>query len=142
MVPRLIRLDSLPLRPNGKVDRENLPEPGIDFQEEANRVAPRNQVEKQVALIWQEVLGIEQVGIHTSFFDLGGNSLRSIKVNNKLKEVFQKDIPLVKMFEYTTIGELAQYLGDSKEKIDLRQVQLNKMVNQAKTRIKRIVKHR
>jgi amino acid adenylation domain-containing protein len=142
MIPRLILLESLPLMPNGKVDRDKLPEPVKDFEKECSFTAPRSDWEKQVARIWQEVLGVEQVGIHTSFFDIGGNSLRSIKVNNRLKEVFQKDVPLVKMFEYTTISELVQYLTDAKEGIDRRQVHLNKMVNRAKTRIKKIAKHR
>ncbi|MFX6118944.1 phosphopantetheine-binding protein, partial [Acinetobacter baumannii] len=72
MVPaQVIALDRLPVTPNGKLDRRALPAPVWETQ---GYVAPRNENETLLAQVWQEVLGVEQVGIHDNFFELGGHS--------------------------------------------------------------------
>ncbi|GJD16875.1 non-ribosomal peptide synthetase [Rivularia sp. IAM M-261] len=109
-------LDSLPLLPNGKVDRRALPAPEslrpnltITYQ------APQSQIEQQIAKLWQEVLHLDKVGIHDNFFDLGGNSLLMLQVNHKLRAILQREISVVTMFQNPTINSLAQYLSQKTE---------------------------
>ena len=76
MVPSsFLFLDALPLTPNGKVDRRALPEPELRPELELTFVAPRTPIEEMLANIWASVLGIEKVGVHNNFFDLGGDSI-------------------------------------------------------------------
>nr|WP_276330896.1 non-ribosomal peptide synthetase [Stutzerimonas kirkiae] len=85
MVPaQIIVLDTLPLSPNGKLDRRALPEPDFSGRGELY-VAPRNALEEQLSHIWAEVLGVERVGVTDNFFERGGDSLRSLKVISKVR---------------------------------------------------------
>ena len=88
-------------------------------------VAPDDETEKNIAEIWQELLGIDKVGVHDDFFELGGDSLNIVQLNNKLKKALKKDIPVAVMFRYLTIHSFMEYLhgqeggeSNSKEKID------------------------
>jgi acyl carrier protein len=80
--------------------------------------APKNEAEKIVAEIWQELLGIELVGVHDNFFELGGHSLIATKLISRLREIFRIDIPLPTLFDRPTIRELVDNIaytwGDSK----------------------------
>lgn len=97
--------------PSGKLDRRALPPPnGQRPASPATFVAPRNELERTVANIWSEVLGIEQVGIHDNFFDLGGHSLRLLQVHLKLREILQLELPLFELFQYPTVTALAIHL--------------------------------
>ena len=88
MVPSaFVFLDSLPLTPNGKIDRAALPRPETtrpDLDDEC--VAPTTEVEKTLAQIWEQVLGIERVGIHDHFVALGGDSIQSVRVVARAKQ--------------------------------------------------------
>jgi acyl carrier protein len=64
-----------------------------------------------IAAIWQQALKVEKVGVDDNFFDLGGHSLLMAQVHSQLREVLQKDLPLIKLLEYPTISALARYLG-------------------------------
>ncbi|MBV9768042.1 MAG: amino acid adenylation domain-containing protein, partial [Bryobacterales bacterium] len=99
-----VALDSLPLLPNGKVDRAALPEPELVAPGGAE---PRTPVQELLAGIWSTVLHIERVGIQDDFFDLGGHSLLAAQVIARVREVFQKDLPLRLLFENTTVERLA-----------------------------------
>ncbi len=76
-------------------------------------VAPSNEAEEEIAGIWQELLGIKTVGIHDNFFELGGHSLLATRVNSRLREAFQVDLPLQCFFESPTIAELAETILES-----------------------------
>jgi acyl transferase domain-containing protein/acyl carrier protein len=76
-------------------------------------VAPRNEFERLIADIWQQVLGLEQVGIDDNFFDLGGHSLLLIQVEGKLREALQREISMVDLFKYSTVGSLAEFLSQA-----------------------------
>lgn len=107
-----VTLQSMPLTPNGKVDRRALPAPeGLRPELETAYTAPRGDLERLIAQIWQEVLGVKQVGIYDNFFDLGGHSLAMARVHHELKEKLQRDFPIVKMLEHPTIAALAQHLN-------------------------------
>ncbi|WNN92284.1 non-ribosomal peptide synthetase [Gloeocapsopsis dulcis] len=113
MVPAtFIILEALPLTPNGKIDRKALPAPDTARpQLEAVYQPPQTEIEKTIADIWQEVLNIEEVGIHDNFFELGGHSLLLVQVHSKLQKTFQRDFLLVEMFQYPTISHLAKYFS-------------------------------
>jgi amino acid adenylation domain-containing protein len=112
MVPSLfVFLERLPLTPNGKVDRRSLPTPEADRPELAvSFVSPQSETERAVAAIWQEVLGLERVGIHDNFFDLGGHSLLAAEVHGKLQARLQADVTLVELLQYPTVHALASRL--------------------------------
>ena len=101
-----------------------LPEPDQFRSElEENYVAPQTELEQTIARVWQEVLQLDKVGVHDNFFDLGGHSLLITQVHSKLSEALQlKDLPLVKLFQYTTISALAKYLDTQVDALPSRQV--------------------
>jgi amino acid adenylation domain-containing protein len=105
-------LEALPLTSNGKVDRKALPMPNLARPElEVVYQPPQTEVEQTIANIWQEILHVEDVGINDNFFELGGHSLLLLQAHNKLQKIFQRDFPLVEMFQYPTISHLARYLS-------------------------------
>jgi polyketide synthase PksJ len=73
-------------------------------------VAPKTGTEQKIAEIWQKLLGIEPVGINDDFFELGGDSLNVVQLNNELKKAFDRDIPVAMMFRYQNIRAFTQYL--------------------------------
>ncbi|HEX6291073.1 MAG TPA: amino acid adenylation domain-containing protein [Herpetosiphonaceae bacterium] len=106
-------LDALPLTPNGKVDRGALPVPDALRPElSADYVAPRSEVERTIAAVWQEALNLPTVGIHDNFFDLGGHSLLLVQVHSKLRESFA-ELALIDLFRYPTISALTNHLSTS-----------------------------
>jgi len=111
MVPHSITiLDQWPLTPNGKINRTILPDPeGIRPSLAVNFLAPQTDVESAIAKIWQEVLGLEQVGVNDNFFDLGGDSLLMLQVQNKVQAALKKDIPLVELFEHATVRAMTEH---------------------------------
>ena len=113
MVPSyFVALETIPLLPNAKVDRRNLPPPS-DLRLELTKefVAPRNQIEKQLAAIWVEVLGLGQVGVDDNFFELGGHSLLAMQIVARINQLYLIDFPLRRMFETPTVAGIAQYLS-------------------------------
>jgi acyl carrier protein len=78
-------------------------------------VAPRGAAEQRIAVVWQELLGIETVGVHDNFFDLGGNSLMAIRVIARLKSELGVDVSEVTIFEAPTVAALARLLDPEAE---------------------------
>ena len=110
-----ILLEKMPLTSSGKIDRKSLPEPGGSRPELAvSYLEPQTDLEIMIADIWKEVLKVDKIGIDDSFFELGGNSLDIIKVNNRIKQAFQVDMPVINMFRYSTLRLLAGYLKNDK----------------------------
>jgi acyl carrier protein len=106
-----VLLHELPLTASGKIDRMALPQATPVAPESASwYVAPRDETERTIAAIWRDLLKVERMSVHDNFFDLGGHSLVVLQVQSKLRELFQKDIPIVAMFEHPTISSLANYL--------------------------------
>lgn len=113
MVPSMfVTLEQLPLMVNGKVDRRALPDPSPEARtvSAVSFVAPANELERTIAGIWTEVLGLEQVGTQDNFFDLGGHSLRLLQVHLKLRQALGRDVPLFELFQYPTVSTLAAHL--------------------------------
>ncbi|MCK4785651.1 MAG: non-ribosomal peptide synthetase, partial [Desulfobacteraceae bacterium] len=117
MIPQqFVEIDSLPMTPSGKLDRRALPMPQEERQTEGVCVAPQSEVEKVITGIWQELFHAKTVGIHDSFFDLGGNSLLLMRMLSKLQEFYEKEVSVVDFFMYPTIEMLAKFLTQ-KQKI-------------------------
>ncbi|MGA7633729.1 MAG: non-ribosomal peptide synthetase, partial [Terriglobales bacterium] len=113
MVPsEFVVLTSLPLSPNGKVDRGALPAPQTMRAEvnEAPVSSPQTDLEQKIAAIWQRVLGLKQVSVGDNFFDLGGDSLHLLDAHAELQKIVSAPLTIIDLFEYTTIGALAKYL--------------------------------
>jgi amino acid adenylation domain-containing protein len=113
MVPgALLFLDALPLSANGKVDRRRLPDPAeAQRAAEAGHVTPRDEREALIAGVWREVLSAPRVGVHDNFFDLGGDSLLLVRVQNRLVAALGRPIPIVELFEHPTVAALAKHLS-------------------------------
>jgi amino acid adenylation domain-containing protein len=107
MVPTaFVRLDHLPLSPNGKLDRKALPAP--DRQPAADHVAPRTPTEQTLAAIWQDVLKLPRVGANDNFFECGGNSLSATRAVARIQQELRVALPLRTIFTTPTLGELAE----------------------------------
>jgi amino acid adenylation domain-containing protein len=114
MIPgAFVMLDALPLTPNGKVDRKALPIPDAGRPELSQTfVAPSTATEELVAGIWSEILGVEKIGIHDNFFDLGGHSLRVIQVVSRIRQTFDLEISVRHLFKNPTISKLIEVMAE------------------------------
>ncbi|MEM7583701.1 MAG: amino acid adenylation domain-containing protein [Acidobacteriota bacterium] len=100
-------LDALPIAGHGKVDRRALPVPDSSGAASETFVAPRTSIERTLAGIWTEILGVERVGVHDDFFQLGGYSLLLMRVQVRLREHFDLQLPLAELFDRSTLEGLA-----------------------------------
>jgi len=113
MVPSsFVLLDALPLTPNGKLARTALPSPEETPPLSGTTGAPRSETERTLATILGGLLQRNTVEIQENLFDLGANSLDMVRFSNKLREVFKREIPVVDLFKYPTIGSLARHLNE------------------------------
>jgi amino acid adenylation domain-containing protein/non-ribosomal peptide synthase protein (TIGR01720 family) len=114
MIPQyFVLLEEMPLTPNGKINRKALPAP--DYQRmEDSYIAPRNNKERILASIWEQVLGVTSIGIYDNFFENGGDSIFSIQIIAQANQVGLK-LTLKQLFEYHTIAELAQVAEEVKQ---------------------------
>ncbi|MEC0090208.1 non-ribosomal peptide synthetase [Paenibacillus macquariensis] len=109
MVPAyFMPLDELPLTPSGKIDRNKLSHLDTSKVSAHEYTAPTNDIEKTLADIWMDVLENEAIGIHDGFFDIGGNSLKILKVHYKLDQIYPGKLTVIDMFSNPTIYALAQ----------------------------------
>ncbi len=109
-----IQLDQMPLTPNGKIDKKALPNP-TSIQEH-DFVAPSNNEEEALVEIWSEVLELQvhQISVEKSFFELGGNSLKILKLNGLMQEKLNWEVSVPEMFRYPSIASLIAYKNNSK----------------------------
>lgn len=118
MIPaQFIKIDKMPVTSSGKVDRKALP----DIEVSENELVEDDQIQysdiqQKILMVWKEVLQLKSIGINQNFFDVGGNSLNLIRVNSKINEMLEIDLPLSTMFQYPTIYSLANHLTDTNNK--------------------------
>jgi SAM-dependent methyltransferase len=107
MVPsHVVALERLPLNAAGKVDRAALPAPGAPAAAAGAYVAPRDPVEARLAALWEEVLRLDRVGVHSDFFALGGHSLLATQLVSRVRDAFRVEMPLRCLFESPTVAGL------------------------------------
>ncbi|MEW7278326.1 amino acid adenylation domain-containing protein, partial [Aquimarina sp. 2201CG1-2-11] len=117
MVPQLwVSLESMPLTSNGKIDKKSLPEPDTTALSSTTYVEASNSIEEQLVKIWQDLLGVEKIGVHDNFFELGGDSIITIQMVSRLKR-FGHQIQPRDLFENQTISELEQVITSNTHKI-------------------------
>ncbi len=103
-----VPIDVLPLTANGKVDRRALPAPEFDRQaSETANMPPRDEIESQLAEIWERILGVNSIGIHDNFFELGGNSLIAVRLFVEIERLWERNFPLATLLQQQTIEALA-----------------------------------
>jgi len=116
MPSAFIYLERLPLTPNGKVDRKRLPARNDERPDlQTAFTAAGTDTQKLLVALWQELLGIKTIGIHDNFFDLGGHSLLVVEMHARLQESLQRTFPVIELFRYTTIADLAEFLDVGSE---------------------------
>jgi len=104
MIPNLfLQLNKMPLTPNGKIDRSNLPETAAPIDSQGEYLAPRNETESTIQATWQEVLGLESVSVNADFYEMGGHSLLATRIWARLKKRFGVDLHLSQIFNAPTI---------------------------------------
>jgi amino acid adenylation domain-containing protein/non-ribosomal peptide synthase protein (TIGR01720 family) len=108
MIPHfLLKLGAFPLGINGKVDRRRLPKPEELVADRTRYVAPADPVEERIAAIWAEVLGMRRVGVCSPFFEIGGDSLRAIRLLTRINREFCADISIGGFFKAPTVRDMA-----------------------------------
>ncbi|MFB6363595.1 amino acid adenylation domain-containing protein, partial [Paenibacillus elgii] len=110
MVPaHLMQLDSLPLSPNGKVDRRVLPEP--DGRPQGNEyVPPRTETEGRLVQLWETILNLHPIGIYSNFFEVGGHSLKATLLIAKISREFQVELPMRDIFDHPTVESMSRLI--------------------------------
>ena len=118
MIPSIyVELEALPLTPTGKIDRKSLPEPSNTRpQLDVSYVSFRNETEKDLIRIWEDVLDVNPIGIHDNFFDLGGHSLTASQIVFRVFQRFQLQIPLQELFQSATVADMATVIAEHPDK--------------------------
>lgn len=104
----LMQLDVMPLTPNGKIHRKGLPAVGQVNAGERISEPPRNRVEEALSWMWAETLGVEEVGIHDDFFEIGGHSILASRLVSHMRETFQIELSMRTFFDAPTVAKLAE----------------------------------
>jgi amino acid adenylation domain-containing protein len=111
MIPSaFVVLEKFPLTPNGKIDRKALPDPQLFHPVGGQFVPPQTSIEKSLAGLWSEILGVENIGINDNFFDLGGHSLLATRLFVRIRDVLGLELPLRQLFEVPILAELAKQI--------------------------------
>lgn len=107
------KMNSLPLLPNGKIDRKSLPIPDLSINSQVKLVLPRTNKELTICRIMSELLGHDQIGINSNFFDIGGHSLNAFKLLNIINKEFNVKLPLSIIFKHSTIEQMCKVIETS-----------------------------
>ncbi len=107
MPASIVALDRFPLSPNGKIDIAALPDPGRPDDRPVS-APPVGQLQNAIAQVWRDVLGLEEVGVHDNFFDVGGHSLLLVKLRAKLEKVLPGPVSVIDLFKNPTIAALSE----------------------------------
>ncbi|WP_366295641.1 amino acid adenylation domain-containing protein [Paenibacillus sp. AN1007] len=112
MIPTfVVQVDSIPLTPNGKVDRRKLPDPRLDLHREQTFQQPMGDLEESLASIFEDILGVSRIGRYDSFFELGGHSLKATRLVSRVYKELAYELNLRDIFRFPSIHELAVHLA-------------------------------
>jgi len=125
-----VHLKKLPLTLNGKLNLRALPTlDEVKQRAQHTYVAPRNRIEEQLAEIWQQVFGVERVGIHDNFFELGGHSLIATQVIGRVRQMLHTELLVRSVYEAPTIAELAAAIAQLEEQPKTNHTSINKRID-------------
>ncbi|AXT51938.1 amino acid adenylation domain-containing protein [Aquimarina sp. BL5] len=111
MIPlSFIYLEEFPITPNGKIDKNRLPKPDIKLLKGQSYVAPATPIEIELVSVLEKLLDRKKIGIEDNFFELGGHSLMAVRLASQLSSLYDLDIKVQAIFEYSTIGNLSKYI--------------------------------
>ncbi|MEM8908915.1 MAG: phosphopantetheine-binding protein, partial [Bacteroidota bacterium] len=111
MIPALvIKMDHFPQTLNGKIHRKAFPVPSFDQLLNQNYEAPRSETEKTLVALWQELLQLEQIGLHDNFFQLGGHSILAMQLVSAIRKTFSVELSVLKIFQLPKPLALAEYI--------------------------------
>ncbi|MEM9547241.1 MAG: amino acid adenylation domain-containing protein, partial [Bacteroidota bacterium] len=117
MVPsRIVALDIFPLTTSGKVDRKRIASMSESLELQRSIVAPRTEMEENVLQLWKEVLGSQEFGVEDNFFQIGGDSIVSIRLISVLNKQYDLNLSITQLYESTTVAELVSVIEESKKK--------------------------
>ena len=118
----MMQIEDIPVTKNGKLDRRALPE--IEARATKEYIAPRNEIEEKICVIFSEILNVGQVGVKDSFFELGGHSLRAAKLVNRIEAETGARISIMDIFTHPTVEQLVKFisLGSDMNQFDLKNV--------------------
>lgn len=112
MIPaKMVQLENFPITANGKIDKRALPLPS--FESEKEYVAPKTKTQKMLCSIWSDLFKLDKIGIYDDFFNLGGDSLLSIKLTTKIYDVFHIELTIGEIFNHSTIESLSEFIDNS-----------------------------
>ena len=125
MIPSLLmEMEKFPLTPNGKVDRNALPDPDVTEMLSGQYIAPRNDIEARIAKIWEDVLEVDQVGVNDDFFELGGHSLLAVRLVSFIRKSFEVEMPISDIFDFPTVALLAGRLSNNTDNAVLSSIEV------------------
>jgi len=120
MVPQLwVAIGEFPLTSSGKLDRQDLPDPEVSNLSITTYVAPRNDIEHQLAEIWQYLLGLDRIGVYDNFFELGGHSLLAMRLISRIRKKLDIEINIQDVFDYDSLEKLSLHLSTKTKGISL-----------------------
>ena len=115
MVPSaFVQLQALPLTANGKVERAALPEPQAELV--GTSTVPRTDLERAIAGLVCAVVGVDTVGLHDNFFDIGATSLHMVRLHRDMCQVLERDVAIVELFRRPTIAQIATFLSQQDDR--------------------------
>jgi tyrocidine synthetase-3 len=116
MIPAyFVELERIPLTSNGKVDRKNLPVPGEAFHSQNRYETPKNKIQEQMERTWNQVLGVERTSIKDSFFTIGGDSIKAIRLIGLLNDRLNTNFKIKDLYAHQSIEELAELVEQSRK---------------------------
>ncbi|MGB3656117.1 MAG: amino acid adenylation domain-containing protein [Rivularia sp. (in: cyanobacteria)] len=137
MIPSdFVVLNSLPLTPNGKLDYRALPAAEITLKSNHQRVLPRNPIENQLAEIWAQILQTTEISIDENFFELGGHSLLATQIMSKIRQTWQIELPLSRLFEMPTIALLSAEITKTLEQQEEKSIKAPQRLSRTARRVK------
>jgi amino acid adenylation domain-containing protein/FkbM family methyltransferase len=107
----VVPLEQLPLTANGKIDRKALQQLELALTGRKGRILPRSEIERRLTAIWEELLGIADIGINEGFFELGGNSLLAVRAADRIRQEFEHPYTVVSLLRHACIREISNYLA-------------------------------
>ena len=140
MVPQnIVVLDRLPLTPNGKVDRRALPL--VQSTTSRDDLPPATNLERTIAGVWREVLGLDEVSVNRNLFELGATSIHIVQVRARLQKVIGRELAIADLFRHSTISSLAAFIGsDSGDDAQLLNVSQGRARIRKSLRLRRSIK--